>query len=56
MLTPVPLVLRFLHLLWQAPETPMDLVVAREQDDEAQQLRDSFPSVAKFLERRTAVV
>ena len=38
------------------PNTPMDLVVDREKDAEAQKLREGFPSAAAFLERRTAVV
>ena len=35
--------------------TPMDLVVDRP-DEEAQQLREGFPSAAEFLERRTAIL
>ena len=38
------------------PKTPMDLVVDRDQGAETQQLRDSFPTVADFLERRTTIV
>ena len=38
------------------PVTPMDLIIDREKDDQAQQLRDGCPSVAEFLERCTAIV
>ena len=38
------------------PKTPLDLVVDRDQGAVAQQLRDSFPRVADFLERRTTMV
>ena len=38
------------------PDTPMDLVVDREKDVEAQKLREGCPSAVAFLERRTAVV
>ena len=38
------------------PNTPMDLVVDREKDEEAEKLRDSLPTVAAFLDRRQAIV
>ena len=56
MLTPVPLVLRpscfYYGTLRPLGVGPMDLVVDREKDDEAQQLSNSFPSIADLLERR----